>query len=160
MDEADAVRHGVPPGVPPGDDERGVGNVRRNDRRLLKLPRQRDGQAPAAGSRIGDRQRPAAIAAEAVECGLDNQLGFRTRNQDRRRHLERQIPELLPAGNVGGRFTGGAAGDQGVVAFGELRGFGLVRRREIARGVPAEDVFGESSGAQLRLGGSDAGIAE
>ncbi len=160
VDEADAVRHAVPPGVPPGDDERGFGNVGRHDRRLHELARQRDGQASAAGSRIGDRQRAAAIAAEAVERGLDNQLGFRTRNQDRRRHLERQIPELLPAGDVGGRFTGGAAGDQGVVALGELRGFGLVRRGEIARGVPAEDVFREPPGAQLRLGGSDAGITE
>ena len=69
--------------------------------------REHDGQASASRAGVGDGQRPAAVAQE-LDRGFDDQLGGRARDEHGRRDLEVEIPEFLPAGDVGDRLARGA----------------------------------------------------
>ena len=52
-----------------------------------------------------------AEAAQQLQRFFDDELGFRPRNEDRRRHREVEPPELTDADDVGGRLAADAARD-------------------------------------------------
>ena len=93
--------------VAPGDLERlgrGLGGDHPGARPVA-LDRER--HRAAAGSQV-DRARRLAVS-QAGERQLDQQLGFRARNQDRRAHRQRQAVELASPEQVGHRLAGAAA---------------------------------------------------
>ena len=69
--------------------------------------------AARAGADVGHAPRQRRrVDRQQVEQLLDDQLGFRPRNQHVRRDLEIAAPELLLAADVGGRLAPGPALDQ------------------------------------------------
>ena len=60
MKEANAFRDSVTLGIPPRDIERSIGDIGGDDEGLRELSRERHGQAPAAGSGVGNRQAAGA----------------------------------------------------------------------------------------------------
>jgi hypothetical protein len=64
------------------------------------------------------------------------------------------------AGDIRGRFPGDSAGDEPMVLFSKPGGLGLMRRHEILRGIPSEDVFGEHPSAQVGLNGADPSVSQ
>jgi hypothetical protein len=121
--------------------------------------RQRHGQTSAAGAHVCDRQRRVAIGKQ-LERGLDNQLRLGAGNEDRRRDLECQVPELLAAGDIGDRLASGPAGDELVVLARKAGGWRVAGGREELRGIPAEQPLRQQPRVETRLGVLDARVAE
>ncbi len=69
------------------------------------LARERHGEDAAAGADVGDA-RIRGVAQQRQRL-LDDELGFRARNEDGGRDAEVETPELADADDVGGRLTAG-----------------------------------------------------
>ncbi len=80
-----------------------------------ELVQRREQKAAGAGAEVNDAGGRCAVG-EGGERGLDQGLRFRARDQRGGGDGEVQAPELAPAEQVGERFVGGAAGNQGLVA--------------------------------------------
>ncbi len=78
--------------------------------RLGPFAGQRQGDRAGASAEVGQLQR--LVWRQPLQRQLDQQLGFRTRDQRGRVDLQVQRPETAAAGQVGHRLTGHAAGQQ------------------------------------------------
>lgn len=90
-------------GVSGGDDERVGGYVDGDDACVRALTGDRQCDCAAARPQIQDI-RPAS-RIQVRQSAFHDQFGLRTRNQYRRRHLERQRPKFLMAGDVCDRLA-------------------------------------------------------
>jgi hypothetical protein len=95
-----------------------------------------------------------------IERGLDDQLGFDSRDQDFGRHFQRQAPELARADDVGERFACGAPGDQRVESSGEFGRLGVPSVGDQPGRVPSERMLREQPCAEFGFGGREAGFAQ
>jgi hypothetical protein len=121
--------------------------------------RQRHGQTSAAGAHVCDRQRRVAIGKQ-LERGLDDQLRLGAGNEDRRRDLECQVPELLAAGDIGDRLASGPAGDELVVLARKAGGWRVAGGREELRGIPAQQPLRQQPRVEAGFGVFDARVAQ
>ena len=97
---------------------------------------------------------------EQLERRFDDQLGFGSRDQHRRRHLERQTPEFLLSERCRRAARGRRVARRALRTARQTWRLGFVRRDEIARGVPAERELGEQARVELGLDGADAGLSQ
>jgi hypothetical protein len=139
-EELHAIGHAVPFGILLGDVQCLGGDIRGDDLDVRGIVRDRHADAAAAGADVGDAHcRRGACGADDLEHRFDDQLGFVSRDQHRRRDDEVQSPELAMADDVGRRFMPGAALDPG----GERRLESLRHRcfgfDDHAGTIPAED---------------------
>ncbi len=159
QEETDAARDPETRPVPPGDVQRFGRHVGGDQGGARAFVRQRHGQASAAGADVRDRQRRVDIGKQ-LERGLDNQLRLGAGNEDRRRDFERQVPELLAAGDVGNRLAPRPAGDELIVCGREAGRRRVAGGREELRGVPAEQPLRKQPRVEACLGVLDARVAE
>jgi hypothetical protein len=91
-------------GVLARDFERRGRHVGGEDGRARELARERHRETAAARAEVADDERLAPRARERTRV-IDDQLGFRTRDQDRGVHLETAAVELAASDDVGGRLA-------------------------------------------------------
>jgi len=159
QDEADAGGDPEPRPIPPGDVQGVGGDVAGHKRGARPFVRQRHSKTSAAGAHVCDRQRRVAIGKQ-LERGLDDQLRLGAGYEDRRRDLERQVPELLAAGDIGDRLASGPAGDEFVVLARKAGGWRVARGREELRRIPAEQPLRQQPRVEAGFGVFDARVAQ
>ena len=117
--------------------------------------------AARAGADVGDAARQRRrIDRQQVEQLLDDELGFGPRNQHLGRDVEFAAPELLPAADVGGRLTAGAALDQRVERLFESGRQRIVLPQQHLRARPAQHVARQQVGVEHGLVVVDAGAGQ
>ena len=121
--------------------------------------RQGHSQTSAARAHVCDRQRRLAIGKQ-LERGLDDQLRLGAGNEDRRRDFERQIPELLAAGDIGDRLAPRPAGDELIVFARKAGGWRVAGGREELRGIPAEQPLRQQPRVEAGFGVFDARVTQ
>jgi hypothetical protein len=157
--EIDAIEHAVARRVPTGDLERGARNVGRDDLRRRPFGRQRHRHAAASGAEIGGDDR-AVAGGKQLQRHLDDQLGFVTRNQYRRRDFERQSPEFLAPEDIGERLAAKTPFDERLVVRRKVGRFRLMAARDEAFGGPSEHELCEQPRVELGSLRGQPGIAK
>jgi hypothetical protein len=158
VDELDSIRHAVTRSVPAGHIERFRRDVGRDDARIGPFARERDGEASAAGTDIGDG-RGCRSRHELERC-FDDELGLGPGDEHRRIDLEIELPEFTPADDVGERLAGRAATDQRVEARRKIWRFALGAVGEELLRRPPEHVLREQPRAEVGFVGADPGVAQ
>ena len=102
--EVDPVSKAMPVGVSSGDGERVFGDVGRHERCTGPFKGEADREAPAARAGIRDSRRRRGVAQKR-QRGFDDQLALRAGDEDGRRHLEVEPPELAVSRDVGHRHA-------------------------------------------------------
>src|SRR5579862_6596356 len=92
-DEIDAVVASMARGVAARHFQRSFGNVGGDDSRIESVHRNRDAYRARAGADIEDVRFASRL--DELQCAFDQRLGFRTWDEDRRRHFEIEREEFL-----------------------------------------------------------------
>ena len=138
------------------DRERRGGDVGRRDAGLCNLASETDRQAAASRADVGEPGRAQIERPQDGERLLDDELGFRARDEHVTGDAELEPPELASAHDVGGRLPIDATGKPFRQAWLERRRRGFSASDEDTGAIPAEDRAREEIDVDRRLGGIDA----
>ena len=107
--------------------------------------------ASTTGTDVRDARAAGRVVHEKRQAALDDQFGFRPRNQYGRRHLEVEAPELSVSDDVGHWLVALAQCDPLRIGRPICSGTGSVPSREQSRAIPAEDRAGAGLPHRLML---------